>query len=307
MNQFQKGVALVTALLIVALATSIAVSMVARQQVDIRRSGNMLQYRQSVLYMQGMEGWAGRVLYQDMKDNQTDYLEEEWATQLPPLPVEGGQLAGGIEDLNSRFNLNLLYVNGAVDAVAVDCFRRLLSELDVNTGVADALTDWLDDDDKQLFPDGAEDTVYLGLERPYRAANASVVSSSEMLLLHNVTSEEFSRLAPYITALPGATAVNVNTASAEVLQAMIPGLSPSDAETLIINRGNTGYADMNSFTSQQVLQGKTVPTNMLAVSSDYFVVTSHVQFGRVTTSFQSMLYRDNKTGVRLVRRAQGAL
>ncbi len=303
----QKGVALVTALLVVALATAIAVAMVSRQQVDIRRSGNLLQFEQALLYVQGMEGWAGRVLYQDLQNNQVDYLEEDWATQLPPMPVEGGQLAGTVEDLNARFNLNSLYVNGQVDAVAVDCLRRLLTQLDVNSGIADALLDWLDADDKQRFPDGGEDSLYLGLESPYRVGNAPLTSSSELLLLHNMTAEDFAKLAPFVSALPAGAAVNVNTASAEVLQAMIAGIGAADVETLIANRGKTGYADINAFTSQQVLQGKTIPTNLLAVSSDYFVVTSHVQFGRVTTSFQSMLYREKQTGTQLVRRAQGSL
>jgi general secretion pathway protein K len=307
MMQRQTGVALVTALLVVALATSIAVAMVSRQQVDIRRSGNLLQYEQALLYIQGMEGWAGRVLYADVQDNQTDYLEEDWATQLPPMPVEGGQIAGAIEDLNARFNLNMLFVNGQVNTVAVDCFRRLLMQLDVSAGVADALVDWLDDDDKQRFPDGAEDDLYLGLEQPYRTAKAEVTSRSELLLLHNMTTEDYAKLAPFVTALPGAAMVNVNTVSVEVLQAMIPGITAADAETLVSGRGKTGYADMNAFTGQQVLQGKTVPTDLLAVSSDYFVVTSHVQFGRITTTFQSMLYRDKQTGTHLVQRAQGAL
>lgn len=307
MRRQQSGVALITALLVVALATSIAVAMVSRQQVDIRRSGNLLQYEQAVLYVDGIEGWAARALTQDMQDNQIDHREEDWATQLPPMPVEGGQLAGGVEDLNARFNLNSLYVNGAVNTVAVDCFRRLLTALDVNGGVAEALLDWLDEDDKQRFPDGAEDDLYLGLEQPYRVGNTEVASPSELLLLHNMTAEGYAKLAPLVAALPGTAVVNVNTASVEVLQAMIPGLSEPDAETLIANRGKTGYADMNAFTGQQVLQGKNVPTDLLAVSSDYFVVTSHIQFGRVTTSFQSMLHRDKQTGTRLIRRAQGAL
>jgi general secretion pathway protein K len=300
-------VALITALLVVALATTIAVAMISRQQVDIRRSGNLLQFEQALLYVAGMEGWAGHVLYQDAQNNQIDHYEEDWATQLPPMPVEGGQIAGDIKDIQERFNLNSLYVNGAVDAVAVACLRRLLTELDLNTGIADALLDWLDEDDKQRFPDGAEDDLYLGLEQPYRTGNTALVSSSELLLLHNVTAEDFAKLAPYVTALPADVTLNVNTASAEVLQAMIPGLSAMDAETLIANRGKTGYADMSAFKSQQVLQGKTVPTNLLGVSSNYFVVTSHVQFGRVTTSFQSMMQRDKQKGTWLVRRAQGAL
>lgn len=307
MRQQQYGVALITALLVVALAASIAVAMVSRQQIDIRRSGNLLQYEQATLYVEGIEGWAARVLTQDIQDNQIDYREEDWATQLPPMPVEGGQLAGGVEDLNARFNLNSLYVNGTVNTVAVDCFRRLLATLNVNGGVADALLDWLDEDDKQRFPDGGEDNLYLGMEQPYRVANTEVASPSELLLLHNMTAEDFDKLVPFVTALPGTSVVNVNTASAEVLQAMIPGLSGSDAETLIANRGTTGYADLNAFTGQQVLQGKNVPTDLLAVSSDYFVVTSHIQFGRLTTSFQSMLYRDKQTGTQLIRRAQGAL
>ncbi len=303
----QNGVALITALLVVALATSIAVAMVSRQQVDIRRSGNLLQFEQAVLYVDGIEGWAARVLTQDIQNNQVDHREEDWATQLPPMPVEGGQLAGGVEDLNAKFNLNSLFVNGAVDTVAVDCFRRLLTTVDVNGGVADALLDWLDEDDKQRFPDGGEDDLYLGLEPPYRVANTELASPSELLLLHNMSAEDYAKLAPFVTALPGTAVVNVNTASVEVLQAMIPGLSEPDAETLVANRGKTGYADMSAFSGQQVLQGKNVPTNLLAVSSDYFVVTSHIQFGRVTTSFQSMLHRDKQTGTRLVRRAQGAL
>ncbi len=303
----QNGVALITALLVVALATSIAVAMVSRQQIDVRRSGNMLQFEQAMLYIEGMEGWAGRVLYTDVQDNQIDHREEDWATQLPPMPVEGGQLAGAIEDFNARFNLNALYVNGQVNIVAVDAFRRLLGQLDVNTGVTEALIDWMDEDDNQHFPDGAEDTLYLGLEQPYRVANGPLLSSSELMLLHNMTAEDFAKLAPFVAALPGAALVNVNTASAEVLQAMIPGISGVDAETLIAGRGKTGYADMNAFIGQQVLQGKNVPTDLLGVSSDYFVVTSQVQFGRITTQFQSMLYRDKQTGTRLVRRAQGTL
>lgn len=307
MMRQQNGVALITALLVVALATSIAVAMVSRQQVDIRRSGNLFQYEQAILYVDGIEGWAARVLTQDIQSNQVDHREEDWATQLPPMPVEGGQLAGGVEDLNAQFNLNSLFVNGVVDTVAVDCFRRLLTTVDVNGGVADALLDWLDADDKQRFPDGGEDDLYLGLEPPYRVSNTEFASPSELLLLHNVSAEDYAKLAPFVTALPGTAVVNVNTASIEVLQAMIPGISAVDAETLIANRGKTGYADITAFTGQQVLQGKNVPTNLLAVSSDYFVVTSHIQFGRVTTSFQSMLHRDKQTGTRLVRRAQGAL
>jgi len=307
MIRCQRGVALITALLVVALATTIAVAMVSRQQVDIRRSGNLLQFEQAALYVEGMEGWAGRVLYQDVQNNQTDHRGEAWATQLPPMPVEGGQIAGGIEDLNARFNLNVLYSNGEVNTIALECFRRLLTALELQPGIADALLDWLDENLQQRFPDGAEDDVYLLSTPPYRVGNTPLVSSSELLLLAGVTADDFAVLQPYVTALPTSTAVNVNTASPEVLMAMVQGLNMADAEALVEGRGDSGYADMAAFTQRPELAGKNAPTDLLAVSSDYFMVTSQVQFGRVTTSFQSMLYRDKQTGMRLIRRAQGVL
>ncbi len=300
----QKGVALITALLVVALATSAAVAMVANQQLDIRRTGNMLQYEQAYLYVMGMEEWAARVLNQDARDNQVDHAKEQWATQLPPIPIEGGEISGHIDDLQGRFNLNSLLRDGKVDNVALEQFRRLLTSLQLDPGIADALADWLDKDLQTRFPGGAEDSVYLGMENPYRSGNTLVVSSSELLLLPGMTPEKFKTLSPHVTALPVDVPLNINTATIPVIMSLAADINSSTAEALVEGRGEDGYTDVESFVEQPALKGKLLPVERLGVESHYFMLTSQVRFGRISVDYQSMIERD-AASANTIMRAQG--
>lgn len=313
----QRGVALITAMLVVALAASAAVAMVSRQQYDIRRTGNLLQAEQAYLYVLGIEDWAGQILRRDREDNNVDHAGEEWATLLPPIPVEGGQLAGSIEELQGRFNLNDLILNGEVDAEALARFRRLLAALELNTELAMAVADWLDADIEPIFPGGAEDDTYTRGVRPYRSANAPFVSVSELRLLNGmneiVDPEEketvYDKLVPHVCALPGRTPVNVNTATAPVLMSLAEGLTEADAEALIEGRGDEGYTTVNDFLQANALAGRGDGKleKLVDVKSDYFVVTSQVNFGRITVNYQSMIQRGATGVVRVRMRAQGTL
>lgn len=307
MKRAQRGVALITALLIVALATTAAVAMVSRQQLDIRRTGNALQYEQAYLYVNGMEQWAARVLREDGRDNKSDHLNEEWATQLPPIPVDGGQLAGFLEERQGRFDLNSLMLGGAPDTAAVERFRRLLVVLELEPELVNALLDWLDSDLEERFPGGAEDSVYLGMEPPYRSANGALVSVSELRLLPGLDAEGYERLRPHVSALPAPAPINVNTASVPVLMSLADEIDPGLAEMLVEARGEEGYEDLNAFLAQPGLAGVALPVESLGVSSRYFVVTSQVQFGRVNVSYQSMIERSQDHTTRVIRRSQGRL
>jgi general secretion pathway protein K len=303
----QRGVALITAMLVVALAATAAVAMVSRQQYDIRRTGNLLQAEQAWLYVLGIDDWAGQILRRDRQNNTVDHTGEEWATLLPPLPIDGGQLSGGIEDLQGRFNLNDLVVNGKAEPAALARFRRLLSALGLDPELATVAADWLDADIEPAFPGGAEDDTYLQGDHPYRSANAPFVSVSELRLLKGVDGEVFATLAPHVCALPTTVPINVNTATAPVLMSLATGISNADAEALIEGRGDNGYADVATFLQADVLAGRTVPTNLVGVQSDYFVVTSQVLFGRISVSYQSMIQRGANGETRVLMRAQGTL
>ena len=187
----QGGVALITALLVVALATAAAVAMATRQNVDIRRTGNLLNGEQAYAYALAAESWAYVILRRDQEDNEYDSLGEDWASALPPIAVEGGFVNGRIEELQGRFNVNNLIVDAgepsepevAVDAEQLAYFRRLLDVLGLEPALAPALLDWIDADINSTFPDGAEDDAYLLAEPPYRAANRILVNISELRLV----------------------------------------------------------------------------------------------------------------------------
>jgi len=303
----QRGVALITAMLVVALAATAAVAMVSRQQYDIRRTGNLLQAEQAYLYVQGVDDWAAQILRRDRQDNAVDYLGEEWATILPPIPVDGGSVGGAIKDRQGCFNLNDLVVNGVADKTAMERFRRLLAALSLDPELATVAADWLDKDIEPIFPGGVEDDKYLQLNRPYRTANAPFVSVTELRLLQGVDKEVYATLVPHVCALPTQVPINVNTATAPVLMSLANGITEADAETLIEGRGDKGYTTVGDFQKSNALAGRNVPANLVGVQSEYFVVTSQVTFGRITVSFQSMMQRSATGETRILRRAQGTL
>ena len=303
----QRGVALITAMLVVALATTAAVAMVSRQQYDIRRTGNLLQAEQAYLYVLGVDDWAAQILRRDREDNAIDHPNEEWATLLPPVPVEGGQVGGSIEDLQGRFNLNDLVKGGAPDSGALERFRRLLAALGLDPGLAAVAADWVDANIDPVFPGGAEDDSYLQGERPYRTANSPFVSVSELMLLKGVDKEVYATLLPHVCALPTSVRLNINTATAPVLMSLAEGVTESDAELLIEGRGEEGYPDAGSFLRAEALAGRNIPEDLIGVQSEYFVVTSQVLFGRIAVNYQSMIQRSATGETRILMRAQGTL
>lgn len=301
----QQGIALIKAMLVVALATSVAVAMVSRQQFDIRRTGNLLQTDQASLYADGVEAWAAQLLRRDVADNKVDHAGEDWASSLPPIPVEGGSVGGHIEDLQGRFNINSLVSAGKVDTKALERFRRLLQALEINTDIAVAVADWLDSDQEPGYPGGAEDDSYTSLERPYRCANAPMLDPSELLLIKGIDAEIYERLRPHVSALPEGAKININTATSPVLMSIAKELSPSDADVLIEGRGEKGYEDVSEFMSQTALAGRELDAGILSVSSDYFLIVAEIQFGALSQQSYYVIHRDEKGNSSVLMSAQG--
>ena len=303
----QRGVALLTALLVVALATVAAVAMSRQQALDMRRTGNLLHSEQALAYALGAESWARVVLARDGKDNQVDHLGEDWATQVPVSLVEGGSVQGRVIDLQGRFNLNSLVVDGAPDEAAITRYKRLLRTLQLDEGLADALVDWLDPDLDTRFPDGAEDDVYQRMTPPYRAANGPLADISELRLVRGYTPEVLDKLfgggrrTPLVCALPEATPLNVNTASAEVLTTLAADMTLADGEALVAARGDQGFADKEELMKQPALAGRQVDEAAVAVASRWFMVVSEARVGMGRVRLASTLQRGD-SGTRVVAR-----
>lgn len=304
----QRGVALLTVLLVVALVTVISAGIIARQQLAIRSSANQLHVRQAWHYALGGETLAKAVLRRDLQQGDprapVDHLGEVWAQPLAPFALdEGGELRVRILDPSGRFNLNSLLREGQANQAALAQFNRLLRHLQIDKPYAERLLDWLDTDQQASGGYGAEDNQYLLAQPPYRTANRTLVDVSELRLLLEMDEADYRRLLPFVTALPADATLNVNTASAWVLASLAEGLPLSTAEGVVANRGSQGYADLPSFLAQ--LPGLQVQSQGLAVGSQYFQVISEVGVGDRRQVLHSTLQRVSDGKVYVLARDLG--
>jgi len=306
----QQGVALITAVLIVALVTAAAVSMASKQQFDIRRTANIFNNDIAYQFALGAEDYARNVLEWDItKDGSTtDHLGENWAQDVA-VPVEGAMLIGLVQDQQGRINLNaLVKADGAANELMVKRLEHLLQLLGLEQGIARAVLDWIDAGITPEFAGGAEDDYYMLQTPPYRAANRLMVSVSELLLVKGVDHEAYRLLLPHVSALPNNNSkINVNTASAEVLASLADTLTVADGEALIEARPDTGFAKIDDFTNEleQLGEHKYDPA-ILDVKSDYFLIDAMAEFDESTAQLYSLVHRNDTGGVRVVMRSRGA-
>jgi general secretion pathway protein K len=298
-----RGVALITAMLISALATIVAANLAWDSALHVRRTTIILNHDQAMQVALGAESWVIGILHQDKEDSQTDHLGEIWATDLPGLPVEGGEVFGSVRDLQGRFNVNnLVDQNGEVEEESREQFRRLLNARDIDPRFAGIAADWIDTDLDASFPDGAEDSIYTGMLPPYRAANQSLTSISELAAIEGMNKQTFDILKAHISALPGRTSVNVNTATAAVLQSLDENMSVSDVEALVAEREAGGFTDIE--TSFASLVAPDV-LNRLEDSSQYFQLKVIVRIDTVLFTMYSLLQRNDRGDVTPILRSFG--
>ena len=288
----QRGVAVVLAMGMVALATMAATAIVVTESTWTRRSELGTDRVQAQLVLKAGIDWACAVLSEDRRTGAVDHPGEPWALRLPPMPVDNGKLAGYLEDQQGAFNLNNLVRDGKVVLTQLTYFRRLLALLELPADLADALADWLDADSEPQGRGGAEDGYYLGLERPYLAANRPLVDVAELALVRGFDAGVYARLRPFVAALPRRTAINVNTASPEVLAAIARGLNLDGARTLVARRQRAYFRDGPDFVGQ-LPAGATVGPDDIAVASAYFMATMRVTIGEAEAGGTALIARED--------------
>jgi len=300
----QRGVAVLIAMLAVTVGTIIAVNLMWQGTLDLRRAESALAMDQGMLYMQGAEAWAADILRQDMVDSpQSDNLGEVWATELPPLPVDGGTIQGKLEDLQGRFNLNnLINDRGLPDPLAVKQFERLLSLLEIDPSLAGGVLDWLDPDTDVRFPNGGEDTTYAAADPPYRAANTEITTATELMAVTGFDRKTYAKLAPYVTALPRGTKLNVNTATDVVIASLSEMIDLSTAKALVEERGNKEFVDIKG-----TFEGLVDRDMMRRIDgvTEHFLLTATVTLGTNQMTMRSVLQRDRSGLTRALFRSLG--
>ena len=267
--------AIVLAMGVVALAATAATAIMITQSTWSRESELTADHVQAQAVIQAGVDWSRAVLGNDRRSNSVDHLGEPWALRLPPMPVENGELASYIEDQQGLFNLNNLVKGGKVNLAQLAHFQRLLFLLGLPTELAGALVDWIDADSEPQPQGGAEDDFYLALQPPYLAANRPLTDVVELALVRGFDDGVRARLRPFVTALPRFTAVNANTASPEVLAAVVEGLGLDSARAIVAQRERAYFRSFDEF-FRQLPPGLIVLTENISVSSDYFMVTLRV-------------------------------
>jgi len=305
----QSGIALITAVLIVALATILATQIGFDSALEQRRSGTVLLLDQAFLVGLGAEAWAASYLKDDLENSEQDHFGERWATPIPPIPIDGGMIEGFIEDMQGRFNLNaLVTAEGAVNPEGLREFQNLLSALELESKWAGILADWLDTDTQPSFPDGAEDDLYTSQTPPYRAANGPITSVSELLALPGFDLERYQRLRPYVTALPIGTRINLCTAPGAVIDALSDGTKEFsvDPEGLARQREERCFPTTNDLKAAFGDDAFNRIATRVEEKSSFFRLTALVSIGTTQMSLYSLLQRDTSGTVRPVLRSLGS-
>jgi general secretion pathway protein K len=287
----QSGVAAVTAILIVAVAAAAASMMLAQQAAMLDQTMLVASRAQADVYAQAGLDWARGVLSQDAKASAADSLDEGWARPIAGMPVDRAIVAGDIADEQGKFNLNnLVTASNQRSEPDIKLLRQLLALLDLAPDLADAVVDWIDRDDDLTSAAGAESGYYLGLPRPYRAANAPMLQVDELYRVRGFDAKIVARLRPFVTAVPERTTINVNTASDVVVAASF-GVPREKAISLLAGRNERPFGDKAAFVTRATAAGL-IPVNEYDVKSGWFFVRIQVAQDDVQVATESLLKRE---------------
>jgi general secretion pathway protein K len=285
-----RGAAIILAMLIAALAAAVAATVFADQQrwsrsVEHRRD----QVQAQALVMAGVQ-WARQVLDDDARRSDIDHLREPWAVPLPPIPLDNGEIRGAIIDAQGRLNINALGDNGST----VELERRRIATLFAQRGgptpALDAIADWIDTD-TVARDSGAEDAFYAAQPVPGLPADVPLIRTAELASVKGVTAQSLDAVAPFLSALPAGTPVNVNTAPPEVVATLVDGLDSDRLAALIADRNAKPFLSISDFRAR-LPKGATLSSESeLSVKSGYFYVTVEARQGETLARARALLRR----------------
>ena len=299
----QRGIALLTILVMVALATILAATIAKRQTNTSENTGYLMRQDQSLLYAKSAEAFFSELLIQDSDNGgNIDHLQENWAKPMPAFPVEDGFVSGRLLDESGKFNLNnLLKADGSVDDSARRWFEKLLQRVGLPAELSQAVIDWQDADDETTGAMGAESNYYQGLDPSYLASNTRFHQVEELKLVRGFEGKNYDLIAPYVTALPEATKINMNTAAPLLLASIDPKLDVKTLEQeLKAKQAELAYFNsvedlwkLNAFSGIEP-QNKTDAAAWLDSKSNYFTAQIEVVLSERKRQFSSAMMRKDK-------------
>ena len=301
----QRGAALLLAMLTLALVASLASSALWLQwrqvEIEIAERGRA----QTQWLLTGAFDWTRLILAEDARSAQSsDHLGEPWAipvqeSKLSTFLSQDGAwregdpevyLSGQITDAQSRLNLGSLMADGQVSPVARAQWQRLFERLDLPMPELDLLL--------RRWPQ-----AWTAASQANRSATTHNPSSDsagvpllprrlDQLVWLGLSPTTLERLRPYATVLPVATPVNLNTAPAPVLQAVIEGLDASAADQLVAQRSQRPWNSLQEAAEALGPLGRQLDNNQHAVSSRHFEVRGRLRIDALVQEELALVQRE---------------
>ncbi|HEY5632925.1 MAG TPA: type II secretion system minor pseudopilin GspK [Burkholderiaceae bacterium] len=290
----QRGAAVITALLIVTLATTVVSGLFLRESVAVRSVENRLALAQARWIERAALDWSKVILRADARASNVDHLGEPWAvpvadTRLDETVTAGAKisdesrsalLAGQMFDAQARLNLAGLAQGGQPSVAQLDALRRLLEILGLPRSLADSALERI-----------AQGQPRVSQGRTEPAAAPPVLRLADLMTVRGFDAGVIEALAPFAVVLPRPTLVNVNTAPAEVIAAVVPEADLATARRFVARRERTFYRDLTGAAAD--FDGEvTLSSSLLSVGSSYFIVRGMIRFDRVESSSETLIARN---------------
>ncbi|HMM58089.1 MAG TPA: type II secretion system minor pseudopilin GspK [Rudaea sp.] len=299
----QRGVALLVALLVVALATVLIAGLLDRGGLAAARTRNALRAQQAQVYARGLENYAAEVLVRAQGQGLGyDAADSVWAIPLPPTPVPGGTIAAQMSDLNGRFNLNNLDPAYDTQGVWRGKFVLLLTALKLDPAIAGHVVTWMD----ATVPATVDDQFYLAQLVPYRRAARAFAHVSELRLVAGIDGDVYATLAPYVSALPEGTPINVNTAGVPVLMTLGANVTQEMAQA-IWQQGGAHFSGVDQVQKAQPALAVIEHPECFDVRSNYFRARGLITLDGLPFEFDSLIERRSGPGggIHVLQRNRG--
>ena len=300
----QQGIALITILVMVALATILAATIAKRQANTAENTAYLIRQNQSLLYAKSAEAFFSELLVDDAENAAAvDHLQENWAKPMPDFPVEDGFISGALEDQSGKFNLNsLVNEQGVPNAQAKAWFEKLLVRVGLPEKLSEAVIDWQDADNETIGAMGAEESYYQGLSQAYLPSNSKFHSIEQLKLVRGFEGQKYRQIVDYVSTVPSTESkVNINTAPALLLASLDSKLDVNTVEQVLQKRqANLEYfSNINDLWaiepfSQVSNEVRGEANNLLGVQSNYFKAKIEVLLSERKRQFSSDLVRKDK-------------
>lgn len=278
----QQGMAVIGALVVVAAAAIVTAAIMERQTLLADTLFGERDRTQAKWLLRGGLDWARIILLNDARRNAVTQKDGIWAQPIVGLEVSTpgdtrkASFSGQIEDEQGKYNIWRLAASGTVQPQELAILERLLASLKIPMSLAATIS---------------QRVAETQAGQPAGQAVAGLRSLDDLLSLKGMSPDIVITLSTYLTILPKKTAVNANTATAEVLSASIPGLDLAQARAMTEQRDLGQWFNSRADFFNRLAKPGITPGNQIGVNSEWFKVTGEVILDHATARMQALVYR----------------